>query len=284
VSAAPEPFSRRLDLLEKTVRERTDLQPKLGLVLGSGLGGLADEVDIAASIPFADLPGWPPPSAPGHSGRLLMGVLRGLPVACLQGRLHLYEGHSARLVVEPALLLHRLGAQRLLLTNAAGGLDPAFDAGTLMLIRDHINLTGRDPLVGPNDDALGTRFPDMTFVWDAELSEGLRRAAHTESVDLAEGVYVGLTGPTYETPAEVRMLHALGGHAVGMSTVMEAIAAHWAGSRVCGVSLVTNKGAGLSPTTLTHEEVLEAAAVAGPRLARVIGRFAEQLASELEPA
>jgi purine-nucleoside phosphorylase len=201
-------------------------------------------------------------------------------VACLQGRLHLYEGHSERLVVEPALLLGRLGARRLLLTNAAGGLDPAFDAGTLMLIRDHINLTGRDPLIGPNDDALGPRFPDLTDAWDAELSEALRRAARLEGVDLAEGVYVGLTGPAYETPAEVRMLYALGGNAVGMSTVLEAIAANWAGARVCGISLVTNKGAGLSPTPLTHEEVLEVAGVAGPRLVRVIARFAEQLATE----
>jgi purine-nucleoside phosphorylase len=284
VNPAPADFTRRLDLLEAIVREHTDLRPTLGLALGSGLGGLAEELDIAAAIPFADLPGWPPPSAPGHGGRLLLGTLRGLPVACLQGRLHLYEGLSERLVVEPVLLLGRLGAGRLLLTNEAGGLDPAFDAGTLMLIRDHINLTGRDPLIGPNDDAVGPRFPDMTAAWDAELSEGLRRAARLEAVDLAEGVYVGLTGPTYETPAEVRMLHALGGSAVGMSTVLEAMAAHWAGARVCGISLVTNKGAGLSPTPLTHEEVLEVASLAGPRLARVIGRFAEQLASELGPA
>jgi purine-nucleoside phosphorylase len=279
VSTTAEPFGRRLDVLASAVREQTDLRPALGIVLGSGLGGLADELELAAAIPFDALPGWPPASAPGHSGRLLLGRLRGLPVACLQGRLHMYEGHSERLVVEPALLLGRLGAPRLLLTSASGGVDPGFGAGTLMLILDHINLTGRNPLIGPNDDALGARFPDMTAVWDTELSEGLRRAARAEAVDLAEGVYAGLTGPAYETPAEVRMLRTLGAHAVGMSTVMEAIAAHWAGSRVCGVSLVTNRGAGLSPTALSHAEVLAAAAVAGPRLARVIGRFAEDLAS-----
>lgn len=274
-----EPYSRRLDALEAAVRRHSDLRPELGMILGSGFGGLADQVDVQAAIPFADLPGWPPPSAPGHSGRLLMGTLRGVPVACLQGRLHLYEGLSERLVVEPALLLGRLGARRLLLTNAAGGVDPGFDAGTIMLIRDHINLTGRNPLIGPNDDALGPRFPDLTAVWDAELSERLRAAARREGVALAEGVYVGLIGPTYETPAEVRMLHVLGAHAVGMSTVMEAVAAHWAGSRVCGISLVTNAGAGMSPTLLTHEEVLAAAAEAGPRLTRFIGRFAEDLAA-----
>lgn len=272
-----QPFSQRLDAIEAVVHRRTALRPQLGLVLGSGLGGLADEVDLDAQIPFADVPGWPSPSAPGHSGRLILGTLRGLPVACLQGRLHMYEGLSERLVVEPALLLGRLGARLLLLTNASGGVNPDFGAGTLMLIRDHINLTGRSPLTGPNDDALGPRFPDMTRVWDVGLSERLRAAADEEAVDLAEGVYVGLTGPTYETPAEVRMLRGLGADAVGMSTVMEAIAAHWAGQRVCGISLVTNAGTGLSPTPLTHEEVLAAAAEAGPRLARVIGRFAEGL-------
>jgi purine-nucleoside phosphorylase len=281
VSAAPEPFSRRLDELEAVVRRHTHLHPRLGLVLGSGLGSLAQELDIRADIPFDEMPGWPAPSAPGHSGRLLLGTLRGLPVACLQGRLHMYEGLSARLVVEPALLMGRLGAGMLLLTNASGGVDPGFGAGTLMLIRDHINLTGRDPLNGPNDDALGVRFPDMSAVWDVELSEELRDAARREDVPLAEGVYAGLLGPMYETPAEVRMLGVLGAHAVGMSTVMEAIAAHWAGLRVCGVSLVTNPGAGLSPTPLTHEEVLAAAADAGPRLARVIGRFTERLARPL---
>jgi len=272
-------FGSRLDALEAVVRRQTDLRPRLGLVLGSGLGSQADEIVAAATFDFAELPGWPAPSAPGHSGRLLLGTLRGLPVACLQGRLHMYEGLDARLVVEPPLLLGRLGARMLLLTNASGGVDPGFGAGTLMLIRDHINLTGRNPLLGPNDDDLGPRFPDMTAVWDAELSQRLRDAARSEDVPLAEGIYVGLTGPTYETPAEVRMLRALGADAVGMSTIMEAIAAHWAGIRVCGVSLVTNPGAGYSGTPLTHAEVLAAAAEAGPRLARVLGRFAEGLAT-----
>jgi len=271
------PYSQRLDALEARVRAATDLRPHLGMVLGSGLGSLADEIEDAVVIGFDELPGWPAPSVPGHSGRLLLGTLRGVPVACLRGRLHMYEGLSERLVVEPALLLGRLGAGVLLLTNASGGVNPAYAAGTLMVMHDHLNLTGRNPLMGPNDDAMGPRFPDMTGVWDRELREQLLAAGRAEDVALVQGVYAGLTGPTYETPAEVRMLRGLGADAVGMSTVMEAMVAHWAGQRVCGISLVTNAGAGLSPTPLTHAEVVAAADKAGPRLARVIGRFTQEL-------
>lgn len=277
MSQPPATFSSRLDELEAHVRRDSDLRPRLGMVLGSGLGGLADEIETGASIPFEEMPGWPAASAPGHSGRLLLGTLRGVPVVCLRGRLHMYEGLDARTVVEPTLLMGRLGADIVVLTNASGGVNPAFGAGTLMAMSDHINLTGRSPLMGPNDDAVGARFPDMTEVWDGELRGRLHAAARAEDVDLREGIYLGLTGPTYETPAEVRMIRALGADAVGMSTVMEAMAANWAGIRVCGVSLVTNAGAGLSATPLTHEEVLAAADEAGPRLARVIGRFVEGL-------
>jgi len=279
----PAAFASRLDVLEARVRRDTALVPVLGLVLGSGLGSLADQIADPVAIPFGELPGWPAPSAPGHRGRLILGTLRGLPVVCLQGRLHMYEGLSAAMVVEPVLLMHRLGAGMLLLTNASGGVDPDFGAGTLMAITDHMNLTGRTPLLGPNDDALGPRFTDLTDAWDAELRAHLLAAASAERVEMREGVYVGLLGPTYETPAEVRMLRAVGADAVGMSTVMEAIAARWVGLRLCGVSLVTNAGAGLSATPLTHEEVLEAANEAGPRLGRVIGRFAESLAAKGDP-
>ncbi len=279
VSQEPGPASLapRLYTLEAAVRVRTPLIPRIGLVLGSGLGGLADLVTDPVVIPFSQLPGWPAASAPGHAGRLVLGRLEGVPVACLQGRLHMYEGLSALQVVEPALLMHRLGARSLVLTNAAGGVDPSFEAGTLMLISDHLNLTGRTPLLGPNDDAMGPRFLDLTAVYDPGHRAALRSAAAAEDVTLAEGVYAGLLGPTYETPAEVRMLGTLGAHAVGMSTVMEAIAAHWVGMRVVGVSLVTNKGAGLSATPLTHDEVLVAANEAGPRLARVLSRFVREL-------
>jgi purine-nucleoside phosphorylase len=263
----------RLDALEAAVRARTDLVPELGIVLGSGLGGLADELTDAVAIPFVDLPGWPAATAPGHAGRLVLGRLAGRPVAMVQGRLHLYEGNSAGLVVQPVLLFRRLGAGAVVLTNASGGLDPSFAPGTLMLIRDHVNLTGQNPLLGPNADSIGPRFPDLTEAWSPRLQGQLRDAAAAEDVNLAEGVYVGLTGPNYETPAEVRMYASLGGHAVGMSTVLECLAARWAGLEVCGVTLVTNAGAGYTGQPLTHEEVLAAGADAGPRLARLIRRF-----------
>jgi inosine/guanosine/xanthosine phosphorylase family protein len=279
----PAGFAARLDLLEARVRRDSSLVPALGLVLGSGLGGVADEIADPVALPFAELSGWPAPSAPGHRGRLILGSLRGLPVACLQGRLHMYEGLSAATVVEPVLLMRRLGARTLLLTNAAGGVNPAFGAGTLMAITDHLNLTGQTPLLGANDESLGPRFPDLTDAWDPGLRTRLLVSAEAEGVTLAQGIYAGLLGPSYETPAEVRMLRTLGADAVGMSTVMEAIAARWAGMRLCGVSLVTNAGAGLSATPLSHEEVLEAANEAGPRLARVIGAFAASLTGGSAP-
>jgi len=267
----------RLDALEAAVRARSDLVPEVGIVLGSGLGGLADELADAVAIPFAELPGWPAATAPGHVGRLLLGRLAGRPVVMLQGRFHLYEGNSPGLVVQPVLLFQRLGAKVIVLTNASGGLDPSFGAGTLMVIRDHINLTGHNPLIGANAAGMGERFPDMTDAWSARLRGRLHAAGAAEGIELAEGVYVGLVGPNYETPAEVRLLAAEGGHAVGMSTVMECIAARWAGLEVCGVSLVTNPGAGYTGEPLTHEEVLAAGNAAGPRLARVIRRFVADL-------
>lgn len=272
-SAQPE----RLAALEAAVRARSDLVPELGIVLGSGLGGLADELEDAVAIPFAELPGWPAATAPGHVGRLLLGRLAGRPVAMLQGRFHLYEGNAPGLVVQPVLLFRRLGARIVILTNAVGGLGPSFGPGTLMAITDHLNLTGQNPLTGPNADEIGDRFPDMTDAWSPRLRASLHAAARAEGVELAEGVYVGLTGPNYETPAEVRLYASMGGHAVGMSTVMECIAARWAGLEVCGISLVTNAGAGYSGEPLTHDEVLASGAEAGPRLARVIRRFVADL-------
>lgn len=263
--------------LVAAVRARTALVPEVGIVLGSGLGGLADELVDPVAISFAELPGWPAATAPGHAGRLLLGELGGKPVVMLQGRFHLYEGNDPGLVIQPVLLFHALGARIVILTNAAGGLDPSFGPGTLMVMRDHINLTGRSPLIGPNADGMGPRFPDLTDAWSPRLRERLHAAGAIEGVPMAEGIYVGLTGPTYETPAEVRMLAALGGHAVGMSTVLECIAARWVGLEVCGVSLVTNAGAGYSGEPLTHEEVLAEGQIAGPRLAMVIRRFVAEL-------
>ncbi len=272
------PYSTRLDVLEHAVRQRTDIVPALGIVLGSGLGRLADDLVDPVAIPFAELPGWPAASAPGHAGRLLLGTLEGLPVVCLQGRLHLYEGHSPRLVVEPVLLMGRLGARRVLLTNAAGGVNVSYPAGTLMIISDHINMTGHQPLIGPNDDAGGPRFPDLVDAWSPPLRALMRRAAADEDIGVEEGVYVGLTGPSYETPAEVVMLRGWGADAVGMSTVLEAVMARWAGIEIVGVSLVTNPGAGVTGLPLSHEEVLAAGEAAGPRFRKLVRRFVRLLA------
>jgi purine-nucleoside phosphorylase len=276
ISPADQPA--RLEALDAAVRARTDLVPEIGIVLGSGLGSLADDLENPIAIPFAELPGWPAATAPGHVGRLLLGRLGGKPVVMLQGRFHVYEGNDPGLVVQPVLLFGRLGARVVVLTNAAGGVDPGFGPGTLMVIADHLNLTGRTPLLGPNADAIGQRFQDLTDAWSPRLREALHAAGRAEGVDLADGIYAGLLGPQYETPAEVRMLRGLGADAVGMSTVLECIAARWAGLEVCGVSLVTNAGAGYSGEPLSHEEVLAAGAEAGPRLARVIRRFVAELA------
>jgi len=274
---APADQPARIAPLVAAVRARTDLVPRAAIVLGSGLGELAEDLEQPVAIPFSELAGWPAATAPGHVGRLLLGALAGTPVAMLQGRFHLYEGNAPGLVVQPVLLFHALGAEAVVLTNAAGGVDPSFAPGTLMLIRDHLNLTGRTPLLGPNADALGPRFVDLTEVWDAALRQRLCAAGEREGIELAEGVYAGLLGPSYETPAEIRMLRTLGADAVGMSTVLEAIAARWVGLRVCGVSLITNAGAGYTGQPLTHDEVLEAGAAAGPRLARVLRRFISEL-------
>ena len=274
---APADQPSRLEALVEAVHGRSAIVPRVGIVLGSGLGGLADEVENPIAIPFAELPGWPAATAPGHVGRLLLGRLAGTPVVMLQGRFHLYEGHDAGLVVQPVLLFRRLGARLVVLTNAAGGVNPGYGPGTLMVIADHLNLTGRTPLLGRNADDLGPRFPDLTDVWTPAHRVRLHAAGAAEGIELAEGVYAGLLGPSYETPAEVRMLRTMGADAVGMSTVLEAVAARWAGLEVCGVSLVTNAGAGYSGQPLTHAEVLEAGAVAGPGLARVLRRFVAEL-------
>jgi purine-nucleoside phosphorylase len=275
----------RIAALVAAVRVRTDLVPRVGIVLGSGLGGLADDIEDAVAIPFDEMPGWPAATAPGHVGRLLFGRLAGVPVAVLQGRFHLYEGNDPGLTVQPVLLFRALGARAVILTNAAGGVNPSYGPGTLMVISDHLNLTAMTPLLGQNADEMGDRFPDMTDVWTPRHRAALHAAAAAEGISLEEGVYAALIGPSYETPAEVRMLRILGADAVGMSTVLEAIAARWVGLEVAGVSLVTNAGAGYSGQPLSHEEVLAAGEAAGPNLARVIRRFIATLdAAEGAPA
>lgn len=242
----------------ETARRLAATAPRIGLVLGSGLGALADELSPSTSIPYADIPGMPNPAISGHEGRLWMGELGGVPVACLQGRVHAYEGHPVSRVCFGVRLLAAIGCATVLLTNAAGGL-AGMAAGDLMLITDHINLTGLNPLVGTNDDRIGPRFLDMSQAYDSALQAAARNAAERAGVTLREGVYAGLLGPTYETPAEIRMLAGMGASAVGMSTVLETIALRHLGVRVGGISCITNLAAGISPTPLSHAEVKETA-------------------------
>ena len=242
----------------------------LALVLGSGLGGFAEALDVVCEVPYSDIPGFPVSTVPGHAGKFIFGHLDGVPVVCMQGRIHYYEGYELSDVVLPARLMHLLGAEILFLTNASGGVNPEFDAGDFMLMTDHIMLFFPNPLVGPNIEELGTRFPDMSHVYDPELCEVIRSVAKEAGIALREGVYCQLTGPCFETPAEVRMLGVLGADAVGMSTAVEATAARHCGMRVCGISCVCNKGAGLSPTPLTHEEVQAAADAAAPLFKRLV--------------
>lgn len=250
---------------------------RLVLVLGSGLERFGEHVAARREIAYRDVPGWPAPGVAGHGGRLLLGSVGGVRVACLQGRVHLYEGHAPHTVVRAVRTLRRCGAREFLLTNAAGGIAEELRAGDLMVIDDHLNLTGRSALCGPHEPDLGPRFPDQTRVWDAALADTLL------AVDpaLSRGVYAGLLGPSYETPAEVRMLATLGASAVGMSTVLEATALHAMGARVAGVSLISNLAAGRSRQALSHDEVLAAGRTAADRLVRLVSGFCERRAGQL---
>ncbi len=244
------------DLATEAVRrELGDFAPRVAVVLGSGLGALAETVREARRVPYARIPGFPEPGVAGHIGQLVAGTLAGVPVLVQQGRFHLYEGHSAATAALPVRVFHRLGVTTLVVTNAAGGLRPTFEAGSLMLIADHINLMWRNPLFGPVEPGEG-RFPDMSDPYDADLRALARDAAREAKVPLEEGVYAGLLGPSYETPAEIRMLQCLGADAVGMSTVPEVIAARARAMRVLGFSMITNLAAGLSAEKISHEDVL----------------------------
>lgn len=233
--------------------------PLVGLVLGSGLGSLAERIVAPRKIPYTSIPHMPRSTVAGHAGYLWLGELAGVPVACLQGRVHAYEGHPPSDVVFGVDLLAELGCTTVLLSNAAGGISPDLAPGDLMLVTDHINLTARNPLVGPNDDSVGPRFLDMTTAYTPEVQAAARRAAQATGVELKHGVYAGLLGPTYETPAEIRMLAAMGASAVGMSTVLETIALRHRGARVGAISCITNLAAGISGAPLSHEEVQQTA-------------------------
>ncbi len=251
-------------------------RPVAAIILGSGLGGLANRLTDATRIPFAAIPGFPSATVAGHAGVLLGGRLAGRPVLALAGRFHMYEGHAAALAAFPTRVLHALGAQTLIVSNAAGGIRRSLNPGDLMLIRDHLNFMFRNPLLGPNDPH-EPRFPDMSAPYDARLGELAHEVARTNGVALAEGVYCGLLGPTYETPAEVRMLAFMGADPVGMSTVPEVIVARALGMRVLGVSCVTNMACGLTTQPITHAEVIETTARAAAQFERLIAGVVERI-------
>lgn len=263
-------LSARVDETVAAIRQRTPSAPRIGVVLGSGLGGFADALEGLVKIPYAELPHLPSSSVLGHAGNFCFGRVSGVEVACMQGRVHYYEGHAMEAVVHGARTLARLGVSAVLLTNSSGGLDPSWAPGDMMLVTDHVNLMGVNPLLGPNDDALGPRFPDMTHAYDAALCDALRSVAKREKLVLREGVYLACTGPTYETSAEVTMMQRLGGHAVGMSTVPEVIALRHMGVRVGALSCITNLGAGLSKTPLSHHEVEAMARSRRPELLKLL--------------
>ncbi len=255
------------------IRAKTAFRPKIGLILGSGLGGLAAEVQDAAVIPFADVPHWPASTVLGHTGRLLVGKLEGREVIVMQGRLHYYEGISMAEVVLPIRVMQRLGVEVLIVTNAAGAVNPNFAPGDLMLIKDHIALfgmTGLNPLIGPNLDEIGPRFPDMSQAYDRQLLEQARQVGLANGVTCQEGVYVGLSGPSFETPADLRFLRGIGADAVGMSTVPEVIVARHGSMRVLGISGISNKANLDGSTVTTHQEVLAAGTIIVPKLTVVV--------------
>lgn len=260
----------KLERCYESVKKKVDFTPKVALVLGSGLGDYADSIRVEAELPYGEIEGFPVSTAPGHDGKFIFGYVGEVPVVCMKGRIHYYEGYPISDVVLPTRLMKLMGAEILFLTNASGGVNPAYKAGDLMLMTDHIACFVPNPLIGANADELGVRFPDMSEIYDKELREVIRGCAKEADIPIREGVYLQLTGPSYESPAEVRMLHTLGADAVGMSTAVEAIAANHMGMKVCGISCVCNPAAGLSPQPLTHEEVQEAANAAAPLFKRLV--------------
>ncbi len=262
------------------IRSQSDFVPKMGLILGSGLGFLSQEVEAVATIPFSDIPHFPITSVSGHAGDLVLGTISGLPVALLSGRVHLYEGWTPEQAVFPARVLRKLGAETLLVTNAAGGMNPDLKAGDLMLIKDHINGSGANPLVGQNIAELGPRFPDMTYTYTPALQTLAKEVAAAEGIDLKEGIYYMVMGPSYETPAEVRLFHRNGGDAVGMSTVPEVIAARHMGMDILAISCISNAAAGLEDVELSHDDVKNAVQHAKEGFARFVRKILARIGEE----
>ena len=268
-----------MDEAKRFIEGHTDMRPAIGLVLGSGLGAFADELTERTDIPYADIPGWPHSTAVGHAGKLIIGKLEAgklgaglgeIAVAVMAGRAHLYEGYSMQQVTYGVRVLHSIGAHSMVFTNAAGGINLALERGGLVLIGDHINLQGANPLVGANDDALGPRFPDMSDAYSRAYRNIAKRVATELCIPITEGVYAAMLGPSYETPAEIRYLRAIGADVVGMSTVPEVIVANHMGMKVLGISCVTNMAAGILPQKIHHEEVLETGAMVRDTLVRFL--------------
>lgn len=252
------------------VRKRTDFVPRVAIVLGSGLGDYAETIRVEYELPYGEIEGFPVSTVPGHAGKFIFGYVDQVPVACMKGRVHYYEGYPISDVVLPVRLMKLMGAEILFLTNAAGGVNSSFHAGDLMMLKDHISAFAPNPLIGKNIDELGTRFPDMSHVYDPELQKLILKTAKENDIFLQEGVYAQLTGPSFESPAEIRMLRLLGCDAVGMSTVAEAIAANHMGMRICGISCICNLAAGMTAEPLSHEEVQAAADMAAPKFKKLV--------------
>lgn len=260
------------------IQSRTPLKPEIGIILGSGLGSVIDSATDTVVIPYTDIPHFHGTSVEGHAGRMVIGKYQGVPTVFLGGRFHVYEGYAMEDVVFPTRTVCGLGIQTLILTNAAGGVNTRFRPGDLMVIEDHLNLMGDNPLKGPNLAQLGPRFPDLTEAYSKVCVDVIKKSAHEMEIDLHAGIYAGLLGPTYETPAEIRMYRTLGADAVGMSTVPESIAANHLGVRVAGISCITNLAAGLSPQKLSHQEVIENGKIGADKLKRLLAAVVPRLA------
>jgi purine-nucleoside phosphorylase len=275
--------SDSIDILKKTeetiayIKGKTKLKAEIALVLGSGLGALGEELEEKTEIPYEELPHFVKSTAPGHKGRLIFGRLGGKPVVCMQGRFHYYEGYSAAQITYPVRVMSGLGIGALILTNAAGGLKREFSPGELMLITDHINFTGTNPLIGPNAEGFGPRFPDMSKAYTPELADLARKAAADLGIALREGVYLGYSGPSYETPAEIRLFQSFGASAVGMSTVHEAITARHCGLRLLAISCITNLAAGILDQPITGDEVIQAAKLGSGNFIRLLGEIISRM-------
>ena len=270
-------LKQQIDRAVSVVRERVSLAPQVAIILGSGLGALAGEVRADAVVPYAEIPGFPRSTVEGHAGNLLVGRLEGRAVAVMQGRAHFYEGYSLADVVFPVRVIRALGARVLLVSNAAGGVNRLWSSGDLMIIADHINFMGSNPLMGPNDPDLGPRFPDMSQAYEPDLIALAERAALAEGIAIRKGVYAGVHGPSYETPAELRMLRGWGADAVGMSTVPEVIAARHMGMRVLGITAITDMATGEQIKTVTHEDVMAVAREIEPKFIRVVKRIVREM-------